>query len=195
MQVSLTAYAEDCSVSGKFDFVADRLSDFLAGTVEFVVGPVTFRALDDGRVVEADSAAILRDDLLVVLASEPRGREDLRIWTRQYPVVARVGPYLVRGYLHAPPTIDPLKVAGRRPFLPLTSGRIVYAEGGTDIEVEADAVLLNSTRIDFLEVATIEEVDRRMVDVAPAPSAPPAGPGGRPTRPTSRRTPQRRRSP
>jgi hypothetical protein len=165
MQVPLKAYAEDCSLAGKLDFVADRLSDFLAGTVEFVVGPVTFRALDDGRVVEADSAAILRDDLLVVLASEPRGREDLRVWTRQYPVRARVGPYLVRGYLHAPPTIDPLKMTSRRAFLALTAAKVVYAEAGTEIEVGSDAILLNSARIEALEVATIEEVDRRMLDV------------------------------
>jgi hypothetical protein len=165
MQVPLTAYAEDCSFTGKLDFVADRLSDFLTGTVEFVVGPVAFRALDDGHVVEEVSAAILRDDLLVVVASGPRGREDLRIWTRQYPVRARVGPYVVRGYLHAPPTIDPLKMASRRQFLALTSGRITYAEAGTEIQVNAEAVLLNSARIEALEVAMIEDVDGGSPDV------------------------------
>jgi hypothetical protein len=159
MQVPFTAYAEDCTFTGELALAADRLSDFLTSTVEFEVGNVTFRALDDGRVVAAESAAILRDDLCLVLASEPRGRADLRIWTRQYPVVARVGPYHVRGYLHAPPTIDPLKMTSRRPILALTSGRIVYAEAGTEIEVESEAVLLNSARLDALEAATSEDLD------------------------------------
>lgn len=159
MHVPLTAYAEDCTLTGELALDADRLSDFLASTVEFQVGNVTIRALDDGRVVEAASAAILRDDLCAVLASEPRGRADLRIWTRQYPVMARVGPYQVRGYLHAPPTIDPLKMTSRRPILALTSARIVYAEAGAQIELESEAVLLNSARIELLEAATFEDVD------------------------------------
>jgi hypothetical protein len=157
MQVPLTAYAEDCSFTGELDFVADRLSDFLAGTVEFVVGPVTFRALDDGHVIQAGSAAILRDDLCVVVASEPRGREDLRIWTRQYPVLARVGPYRVRGYLHAPPTIDPMKMPSRRTILALTSGTIAYTEAGNEVEIEAETVLVNSARIESLEPAMNED--------------------------------------
>lgn len=166
MQVPLTAYAEDCSFTGELDFVADRLSDFLTGTVEFVVGRVAFRALDDGHVVEAASAAILRDDLCVVVAPEPRGREDLRIWTRQFPVLARVGPYRVRGYLHAPPTIDPLKMSSRRPILALTSGTIAYMEAGNEIQVEAETVLINSARIETLEPATSDDIPTGQPDEA-----------------------------
>jgi hypothetical protein len=170
MQVPLTAYAEDCSFTGELALSADRLSDFLTSTVEFEVANVTFRALDDGHVVEAGSAAILRDDLYVTLASEPRGREDMRIWTRQYPVLARVGPYVVRGYLHAPPTIDPLKMASRRPIVALTSGRITYTEAGSPVEIEAETVLINSARIEALEPATSEEVNARPIqDAEPAP--------------------------
>jgi hypothetical protein len=164
MQVPLTAYAEDCSFTGELDFVADRLSDFLAGTVEFVLGHVTFRALDDGRIVEAESAAIMRDDLFVVLASEPRGREELRTWTRQYPVVARVGPYLVRGYVHAPPTIDPLKMASRRSILALTSSTVAYMEAGSPVQIEADAILINSARIDALEAGLYADPESGAAD-------------------------------
>lgn len=174
MHVPLTAYAEDCTLTGELALNADRLSDFLSSTAEFDVGKVTFRALDDGRVVEAESAAVLRDDLCVVLASEPRGRADLRIWTRQYPVVARVGPYEVRGYLHAPPTIDPLKMRTRRPILALTSARIAYAEAGAEIELESEAVLLNSSRIETLEATTTEDIEGRALgDAEGEPEGPP----------------------
>jgi hypothetical protein len=175
MHVPITAYAEDCTFTGEFDLPAPRLADFLTSTAEFEVGNVTFRALDDGRVVDATSAAILREDLFVVLASEPRGDPELRIWTRQYPVVAHLGPYVVRGYLHAPPTIDPLKIGTRRPILALTQGRLAYTEAGTAIEVESEAILLNSAKVETLEPTTIEDLDGgSLVDFAwpPGDAAP-----------------------
>jgi len=172
MQVPLTAYAEDCSFTGELALTADRLSDFLTRTVEFAVDNVVFRALEDGHMVVADSAAILRSDLCAVLAGEPRGREELRTWTRPFPVVAQVGPYRVHGYLHAPPTIDPLKMAGHRPILALTSGTITYAEAGADVEVTADTVLVNSARIEALEPATTDEFEGHTPEALDAATGP-----------------------
>lgn len=175
MQVPLTAYAEDCSLTGEVDITSDRLSDFLASTAEFEVVNLTFWALDDGRVVGALYSSILRDDLCLVLAGEPRGREDLRIWTRTYPVVARVGPYVVRGYIHAPPTIDPLKLPSRRKIVPLTSGTITFTEAGREVAIEAETVLMNSTWIEALQTATTEDLDAAaLADEAPAVPDPPA---------------------
>lgn len=82
MQIPFTAYADDCAVSGEIALRTDRLSDFLASTVEFEVERADFRALDDGRVVNADSTAVFRDDLCVVVATGPRGRAERRLWTR-----------------------------------------------------------------------------------------------------------------
>jgi len=158
MQIPFTAYAEDCTVSGELALETDRLSDFLASTDEFEVGTASFRALDDGRVVEADSAELCRDDLYVVAATGPRGRAERRLWTRQYPVRARVGPYLVLGYLHAPPTIDPLKTTDRRPIVAMTSSILEYHEAGAPVRIESDAVLVNSAKIDVLESATEEDL-------------------------------------
>jgi hypothetical protein len=158
MQVAFEAYAEDCSFRGELAMTADRMSDFLASTEEFEVINVSCRALDDGRVVEALYAPLMRDDLCLVIAGEPRGRPDLRIWTRAFAVVARVGPYTVRGFVHAPPTIDPLKLPARRSIVALTSARLAYVEAGTGIEIEADTVLLNSAKVDVLEAAGTEEM-------------------------------------
>jgi len=159
MQVPLTAYAEDCSFTGEVALTGDRLSDFLASTTEFEVLNLTCWALDDGRMVGALYSSILRDDLCLVLAGEPRGREDLRIWTRTYPVVARVGPYAVRGYVHAPPTIDPLKLPSRRQIVAVTSATIAYTEADREVEIQAETVLMNSTWIEALQTATAEDLD------------------------------------
>ena len=158
MQIPFTAYAEDCTVSGEVDLPTDRLSDLLSTTEEFQVGPAAFRALDDGHVVEADSVDICRDDLCIVVASGPRGLPARRIWTRQHPVRARVGPYVVIGYLHAPPTIDPLRTTDRRPIVALTASVIGYTEAGETRWVESDAVLLNTVKIEVLETATEEDL-------------------------------------
>jgi hypothetical protein len=164
MQVPLTAYAQDCSFTGELTLTGDRLSDFLASTVEFEVLNLRCRALDDGRVVEALYTTMLRDDLCLVLAGEPRGREDLRIWTRQFPVIARVGPYTVRGYIHAPPTIDPLRLPSRRAIVPVTSGTVTFAEAGTEVAFQAETVLVNSTWIEALEASTAEDLGEADVE-------------------------------
>lgn len=158
MQIPFTAFAEDCTVAGEIDLTGDRLSDFLASTMEFEVGKPAFRALDDGRVVEADSAAVLRDDLYVVVATGPRGRADRRVWTRQHPVRAQVGPYLVVGYLHAAPTIDPMHCTEHRPIVALTDSIVQYEEGGVAVRVASPTVLVNCTKISHLQNATDEEV-------------------------------------
>jgi hypothetical protein len=158
MQVPLRAYAEDCSFTGEVVLTADRLSDFLASTDEFEVMNLSCRALDDGRVVDALFAPLVRDDLCLVAAGEPRGREELRVWTRQYPVVVHVGPYVVRGYVHAPPTIDPLNLPSRRAILPLTSANVAYSEAGQHVEIEMETVLVNSARIELFEATSDEEV-------------------------------------
>jgi hypothetical protein len=160
MLVPFAAYAEDSTFTGEVALTGDRLSDFLASTVEFEVVNLSFRALDDGRVVDALHAPVLRDDLCLVLAGEPRGREELRVWTRQFAVVASVGPYVVRGYVHAPPTIDPMKLPSRRTIVALTAGSITYVEAGTTREIEAETVLVNSSRIERFEPAMAEEIDR-----------------------------------
>ncbi|HEX5240315.1 MAG TPA: hypothetical protein VFW20_04895 [Candidatus Limnocylindrales bacterium] len=154
MQIPFTGYAEDCTVNGQVGLESDRLSDFLASTIEFEVDAPAFQALDDGRLVEAPSATLSREDLCLVMATGPRGRPERRLWTRQYPVRAHVGPYVVLGYLHAPPTIDPLKTTDRRPILALTSSTLEYDLGGEARREHADAILVNSAKISALEAAT-----------------------------------------
>ena len=162
MQIPFTAFAEDCMVTGEVDLAADRLADLLASTTEFEVGRAAFRALDDGRVIEAESCNITRNDLQVVLGTGPRGREDRRVWTRQHLVRARVGPYRVTGHLHAPPTVDPMNLPARRTVVALTGCVVEYVEAGAQVRLEAEVVLVNSATIMALETASDE-------DLLPAP--------------------------
>lgn len=158
MQIPFSAYADDCTVTGQVALKSDRLSDFLAGTEEYEIASPEFRALDDGRTVTADSCAVGRDDLCVILATGPRGRAERRLWTRQHPVRLRVGPYIVIGYLHSPPTIDPFRTTDRRPIAALTSAVVGYvAEGGT-VWVDAETVLVNTAKIDHLETASADDI-------------------------------------
>lgn len=158
MHIPFTAYAEDCTVSGEVDLPADRLSDFLASTMEFVVARPALRAVADGRGGEGDTCDVRSVDQCVVIATGPRGRPDRRVWTRQHPVRAKVGPYNVVGYLHAAPTIDPMHCTDRRQVVALTNSVVEYAEAGVTVRVEAPAILLNCTKIHRLENATDEDI-------------------------------------
>jgi hypothetical protein len=158
MQIPFSAYADDCTVRGELELKTDRLSDFLASTTEFQLASPEFRALDDGRTVSAESCEIERDELCVILATGPRGREERRLWTRQHPVRVRVGPYVVVGYLHSPPTIDPFRTTDRRPIVALTSCVVGYAESDSTVWVEAQAVLVNTSKIEHLETASEEDI-------------------------------------
>ena len=158
MQIPFSAYADDCTVSGQLALGTDRLSDFLASTTEFQIASPEFRALDDGRTVSAESCEIGRDDLCVILATGPRGRADRRLWTRQHPVRVRVGPYVVIGYLHSPPTIDPFRTTDRRPIVALTAAVVGIPTGDDTRWVEAESVLINTSKIDHLETASEEDI-------------------------------------
>ena len=158
MQIPVAAFAEDCVVSGELALGSDRLSDFLASTEEFELARPSFHALDDGREVSAESCELTRDDLCVVMATGPRGRVERRLWTRQHAVRVRVGPYTVVGYLHSPPTIDPFRMTDRRPIVALTSSYVGRPDGDGTTWIEADAVLVNTAKIDHLETASEEDL-------------------------------------
>ena len=158
MRIPFSAYAVDCTVTAEVELETDRLSDFLATTEGFDVDRAAFQALDDGRVVEAAATTLLLDDLCVVTATGPRGAPERRLWTRQYPARARLGPYTVYGYLHAAPTIDPFKNTDRRAILAFSSSVVEYDFCGTPTRVEAEALLLNRSKVETLDPVTEAEL-------------------------------------
>lgn len=168
MRVPFSCYADDCMLSGEMSLEADRLSDFLAETTDFQVDNVVCHALEDGRVVQTGTTELLRDELCLVLATGPRGRPDRRLWTRQLPVRVEVGPYVVLGYLHAPPTIDPIKSNERREVVPLTSCIVRYQSTGQQVQEALDVALLIRRRISDLRYATNGELEAAHDGMNPA---------------------------
>ncbi len=157
MRIPFNAYAVDCTVTAEVELETDRLSDFLATTEGFEVDRAAFQALDDGRVVQSGAATILLDDLCLVTATGPRGAPERRLWTRQYPARARIGPYTVYGYLHAAPTIDPFKNTDRRTILAFSSSVVEYEFCGAQTRVEAETLLLNRSKVETLDPVTAAE--------------------------------------
>ncbi|HEX8025274.1 MAG TPA: hypothetical protein VF484_03625 [Candidatus Limnocylindrales bacterium] len=154
MRIPFTAFAPDCTVSAELSLESDRLADLLASSETIDVEGASLRALDDGRVVDAGAATLLLDDLCLVTATGPRGRPDRRVWTRQLPARARVGPYEVHGYIHSAPTIDPFKAAERRAIVALTASTVEYVRDGESVVEQFEAVLLTGRKIDLLQPRT-----------------------------------------
>lgn len=125
-QVEFVAYAEDCLLSGYVDLAADRLTDLLNEHQEFELVDVFVQDLA-GAGTQMATVTVERDELLMVHAVGPRGDRGRRTRTRQHPVAIQIGPYHVRGYLHALPGSDPISsFRRRRPMVPITDAWIEY---------------------------------------------------------------------
>ena len=167
MQVDFRAYADDYTVGGATEIKGHRISDFIDGVDELEVQRVTVRALEDGRQYDLPSAVIQRDELCVVAATGPRGRWDLRLRTRAYPMRAEVGPYAVVGYFHVPPTADPFAVVRHRRIIALRPVRIVFDVAGGRVEETHDTLLLLRDKIEVFELTSDEAVGlERALEIA-----------------------------
>jgi hypothetical protein len=167
MRIDFRAYADDYTVGGATVFEGDRLSDFLDGVDELEVEDVIVRALEDGREHDLPSAMIQREELCIVAATGPRGRAELRLRTRAYPMRAEIGPYAVVGYFHALPTADPFAIVRQRRIVALRPVRLAYDVAGDRIEETHDTLLLMRDKIDAFEPASDEAVGlSRALEVA-----------------------------
>jgi hypothetical protein len=149
--VEFVAYADDCLVTGQIALSAERLSDLLNEHDEYALVNVVVTSLADGRELEVPEVTLLRDDLLLAQAAGPRGNAGRRRRTRQVGIAAQVGPYLVRGFLHALPGSDALSsISRRRPMVPLTDVWIDYLSGGETQHRHMSAVIVNQERISWI---------------------------------------------
>jgi hypothetical protein len=74
----------------------------------------------------------------------------------------------VTGYLHAPPTVDPVNSASRRRIVALTSSVVEYEIGGEVAREPAEAVLLNRFKIASIDPVPVSEVTRPFAEYRPA---------------------------
>lgn len=159
MAIDFVAYGEDCLLSGRVRLDADRLTDMLNHHDEYQLVDVLVQRLDGAGGAEVTEVIVPRDEVLLVHATGPRGSQSRRTRTRQHPVALQVGPYLVRGQLHAQPGSDPIASLRRRPVMvPLTDSSVEYRIDGTLHRRPTDTLLVNRERIDWVVPAPESEV-------------------------------------
>ena len=116
-EIDFIGFAEDCRVEGKVDLEDARLADLLNRRPSIVVHDVTLVSTLDGHTQEFEQLEIERDELDIVVASGPRGDPKRRLATRPNGVTMKLGPYCAEGFMHAPPTANPVRDIAHRPTM------------------------------------------------------------------------------
>ncbi|MEP6640136.1 MAG: hypothetical protein ABJC39_12370 [Chloroflexota bacterium] len=159
-RIDFVAYAEECILSGRFPMGADRLTDALNERDEYELVDVLVERLSDGMALEVSSLDVSRRELLLVQASGPRGNLERRRRKRLHPMVIQIGPYRVRGYLHALPGADPVgSIQRRKPMVPLTDARVDYMSAAGAQRLQLGTVLVNHERMDWIVPAIDNDVE------------------------------------
>lgn len=157
--VEFVAYGEDCLLSGRIRLAAERLSDMLNDHDEYELIDVMVESLESPQAAEAQAVLVHRDEILLVHAAGPRGSQDRRQRTRPCPVAMQLGPYHVRGYLHALPGTDPLlAIRRRKPMVPITDAWIEFTVGGTRQRRQVGTLVVNREQIDWITSAVDEDI-------------------------------------
>jgi hypothetical protein len=149
------AFAEDCTVTGRVTMFGERLTDFLNGQERFRLHHVVCASLDDGHEAAVDSLSIERSDLLIVLATGPRGSEKQRVSLQTARLQVSIGPYLILGRLHTAPGSDVMaSVLKREPMIPLTNATIAYEQAGAIVARDVPALIVNRMLVDWISPTT-----------------------------------------
>lgn len=173
--VEFVAYGEDCLLSGRIRLAAERLSDMLNDHDEYELIDVMVESLDGPEAAEAQAVLVHRDEILLVHAAGPRGSQNRRQRTRPHPVAMQLGPYHVRGYLHALPGSDPLlAIRRRKPMVPITDAWVEFVVGGTWQRRQVGTLVVNREQIDWITSAADEDI--LVPDMLDLPVAPDQGP-------------------
>ncbi len=124
-QIDFVGFADDCRVEGKIDLDDGRLADLLNSRPSIVVHDVKLVSTLDGHTQEFEELEIKRDELDIVVASGPRGDPKRRLATKPNGVTVKLGPYSAEGFLHAPPTANPVRGFGHRPTMVAITDAVV----------------------------------------------------------------------
>jgi hypothetical protein len=142
--IDFLAYdSADHVLHGRIELQGDRLADLLASRTTLEVEGLRVVPLTGKEIRGPASRTVRLGDLCVVVASGPAGSQYKRIQTVYSPVTIHAGPYLVHGYLHAPPPESPIKAAEQRTWLALTEGVLEYTYRWQAIRERHDVLLVN----------------------------------------------------
>lgn len=160
--VDFVAYAEDCVLSGRVRLSADRMTDLLNAHEEVQLVDVMVQRLRDAGALEANEVLVRRDEIIFVHAAGPRGEAGRRRRTLMHPLAMQLGPYQVRGYLHALPGSPPLvAIRSREPMVPLTDAWIEYDDGSVHHRHHVGAIVVNRDHIDWIAPTQDGELEVR----------------------------------
>ena len=133
----------DHVVHARIEFQGDRLVDMLGSASTVVAEDVRSRSLATSQVARPHGSTINLADMVIVVATGPRGSDLKRIRTIMAPVTIYAGPYVVHGYLHAPPTESPVAFSEHRSWLPLTEAVLEYSFRWQAVRERHDTLLVN----------------------------------------------------
>jgi hypothetical protein len=157
--VEFIAYGADVIISGYTALDADRLTDMLERDVTFALVDAFVERRADGVGEHMPAMVVEREDLYLVHAAGPRGRDENRLRRRPFPLHVRLGAYDVRGYLHTHPGVDPISRLTRgASMVPLTSASVEYVSGGVWHRRAAGTVIVNRHRLDDAAIVADEDL-------------------------------------
>jgi hypothetical protein len=143
-QIDFVGFADDCRVEGKVDLEDARLADFLNRNRAIVISDVVLVSTVDGHTKNFDKLEIERDELNIVVANGPRGDPKRRLATKPSGVAMKLGPYSAEGFMHAPPTANPIRGFGSRPtMVALTDVVLQYESCGEPVSQWYRTLLVN----------------------------------------------------
>ena len=146
MGEQLVAWAGDCMVRGVVELGDGRLSDQVNELDVVTFYAATLRALDDGHEVAVDELEVERGELHVIEVQGRRGDPVRRRRTVEERVTVELGPFVVTGNLHRPPSTQPLAaLSSWARFVPMTDAVVGLRE--QEERVTREVVLVNRERI------------------------------------------------
>lgn len=157
--IRFAAYVSNRRVFGWIRLHEDRLTDLLNAHEELHLLNVGLESLPNGWPGTIDEVIVRRRDLVAVQASGPRGDATRRQPTRTHPIAVQSGAYLICGYLHVPPGIDPLSSVRTRPsMIPLTNASIEYWIQGRREHQASGTIVVNRDLADSIRVVTHDDL-------------------------------------
>ena len=143
-EIEFIGFADDCRVEGKVELEDARLADLLNKSKAITVRDVLLVSTVDGHTQNLPQLEIERDELNIVVASGPRGDPKRRLATRPAGVEMKLGPYSAEGFMHAPPTANPIAGLHTRPtMVAMTDVVLNYEECGEPVSQWFRTVLVN----------------------------------------------------
>lgn len=154
-EIEFVGFAADCRVEGRVDLEDARLADLLNRQSTVLVHDVVAVSTIDGHREELETFEIERDELDLVVASGPRGDPRRRLATRPVGVTMTLGPYCTEGFMHGPPTANPVRGINRLPtMVAITDAVLEYQFCNERVSESFRTVLVNRDLASSLRALT-----------------------------------------